>query len=271
MGHGIAQVCAMAGFDVWLTDPNVKARAAALERIRDNLKQGVSRGKIGSAMQKLTLTNLTITDDMAALADEAEIIIESVPEKLHLKQELFSRLEELASVDCLFASNTSSLSIAQLAKPLRHPRRLIGTHFFNPAHIMKLLEVVVTEQTRPEVVTKVKFFGKKIRKEVIIVRDAPGFATSRLGVCLSMEAIRMVEQGIASAEDIDKAMVLGYRHPIGPLRLSDLVGLDDQLSIGDYLAKELNNPAFEPPDLLRQLVQEGRLGQKTGQGFYYWD
>jgi len=150
------------------------------------------------------------------------------------------------------------------------PGRVVGTHFFNPVHIMALLEIVVTDTTRPGVLGAIRDFGERIGKEAIVVRDFPGFATSRLGVCLGMEAIRMVEQGVASPEDIDKAMVLGYRHPIGPLKLSDLVGLDVRMHIGEYLAKELGNPAFEPPALMRKMVAEGRLGKKTGRGFYDW-
>jgi 3-hydroxybutyryl-CoA dehydrogenase len=162
------------------------------------------------------------------------------------------------------------LSIGGIALPLADPGRVIGMHFFNPVPIMALLELVVSDQTRPEVLDAARAFGARIGKETITVRDMPGFATSRLGVCLGMEAIRMVEQGVASAEDIDKAMVLGYRHPVGPLRLTDMVGLDVRVNIGEHLARALNNPAFEPPALMRQMVAEGKLGQKSGQGFYRW-
>jgi 3-hydroxybutyryl-CoA dehydrogenase len=185
------------------------------------------------------------------------------------KQELFAALGAI-SPGAVLATNTSSLSVAAIATAAPDPSRVIGTHFFNPVHIMSLLEIVVHDGTAPEVLAAIQAFGVRIGKECITVRDFPGFATSRLGVCLGMEAIRMVESGVASAEDIDKAMVLGYRHPVGPLRLTDMVGLDVRLSIGEYLARELGNAAFEPPALMRQMVAEGRLGQKSGKGFYDW-
>jgi 3-hydroxybutyryl-CoA dehydrogenase len=171
----------------------------------------------------------------------------------------------------VLATNTSSLSVAAIATAAPDPSRVIGTHFFNPVHIMKLLELVVHEGTSPQVLADVKAWGASIGKECIVVRDFPGFATSRLGVCIGMEAIRMVEQGVASAEDIDKAMVLGYGFPVGPLRLSDMVGLDVRLAIGEYLAGALGNAAFEPPALMRRMVAEGKLGQKAGEGFYRWE
>ena len=171
----------------------------------------------------------------------------------------------------MFGTNTSSLSVASIAKALRCPERLIGLHFFNPVHIMKLLEVISHPKTADAVVDRVRSFGAEIAKECIYVKDFPGFATSRLGVCLGMEAIRMLEQGVASAADIDTAMVLGYRHPVGPLKLTDMVGLDVRMHIGEYLSRELNNPAFEPPSLMRDMVASGALGKKSGRGFYDWD
>jgi len=196
--------------------------------------------------------------------------VEAVFEDAALKARLLEEAEAAAREGVVLASNTSSLSISGLAAGLRRPERFLGMHFFNPVHLMPLLEVVRGERTSPEVVERARAFGAALGKEVIVVRDAPGFATSRLGVCLGMEAIRMVEQGVASAEDIDKAMVLGYRHPVGPLRLTDMVGLDVRLAIGEHLARELGNAAFEPPALLRRMVAEGRLGKKAGRGFYEW-
>jgi 3-hydroxybutyryl-CoA dehydrogenase len=193
-----------------------------------------------------------------------------VPEDLALKRDLLARAEALASQDAVLATNTSSLSVSRIAQGLGRPGRLAGAHFFNPVYAMKLLELVHHEGTEPEVLAALRAFGERLGKECIVVRDSPGFATSRLGVCLGMEAIRMVEQGVASPEDIDKAMVLGYRHPMGPLRLTDLVGLDVRLAIGEVLARELRNSAFEPPALLRRMVAEGKLGQKAGEGFYRW-
>ncbi len=200
-----------------------------------------------------------------------DLVVEAIPEKLELKRQVFAQVEAAAPVHAILASNTSSLSIAKIAAGLQRPERVLGLHFFNPVHIMKLLEIVVHEGTDEGVLTTCRAYGEAIGKECITVQDFPGFATSRLGVCLGMEAIRMVEQGVASPEDIDSALVLGYRHPIGPLKLTDLVGLDVRMHIGQYLARELGNPAFEPPALMRTMVEEGKLGKKSGQGFYSWD
>lgn len=269
MGHGIAQVCAMAGYAVVLTDADAAALARAVATVSSNLDKGIAKGKLTAEDRDGALARLS-TGDLSVAAEGADLMIEAVPERLELKQELFRKVEAIAPARCVFGTNTSSLSVGRIASSLADPGRVIGTHFFNPVHIMELLEVVVADGTRPEVLAAVRTFGARIGKEVIVVRDRPGFATSRLGVALGMEAIRMVEQGVASAEDIDKAMVLGYRHPVGPLKLTDLVGLDVRLNIGEYLAQELGNPAFTPPDLMRQMVADGRLGKKTGRGFYEW-
>jgi 3-hydroxybutyryl-CoA dehydrogenase len=270
MGHGIAQVCAQAGYTVILADADTAQLGRAQAAIAANLAKGIEKGKLTVDDRDATLSRLAVgtLDDAARTAD---LLIEAVPEKRELKQALFRAAERVASPHCLFATNTSSLSIGEIASALADPGRLIGTHFFNPVHLMALLEVVVADTTRPDVLAAIQAFGAQIGKEVIVVRDAPGFATSRLGVCLGMEAIRMVEQGVASPEDIDKAMVLGYRHPVGPLRLTDLVGLDVRMAIGEYLSGALNNPAFSPPELMRRMVAEGRTGQKSGQGFYSWE
>lgn len=269
MGHGIAQVCAMAGHTTVLSDVDEAALAKALEHVRSNLDKGVAKGKVEAEVRDRALAKLT-TGSLAHGATDADLVVEAVPERLPLKVDVFRAVQEHAPAGCIFGTNTSSLSIGAIAAELDDPGRVIGTHFFNPVHVMKLLEVVVGEHTRDDVLERVAELGRDIGKEVIVVKDRPGFATSRLGVCLGMEAIRMVEEGVASPEDIDKAMVLGYRHPMGPLRLTDLVGLDVRLSIGRYLAKELGNPAFEPPALLQQMVANGQLGQKAGRGFYDW-
>ncbi|MBX2797639.1 MAG: 3-hydroxyacyl-CoA dehydrogenase family protein [Myxococcales bacterium] len=269
MGHGIAQVCAMAGYSVVLTDADPEALQRAMEHVQANLDKGVDRGKVEPTVRDLALSNLS-TGDLAAAAKDADCVIEAVPERLELKRQLFGQVATLAPEGCILATNTSSLSIDAIADGLAAPDRVVGTHFFNPVHIMPLLEVVQGEATRTDVIDTIRALGDRIGKEVIVVKDRPGFATSRLGVCLGMEAIRMVEEGVASPEDIDKAMVLGYRHPVGPLRLTDLVGLDVRMHIGTYLARELGNRAFEPPELMRTMVAEGRLGKKTGGGFYDW-
>jgi 3-hydroxybutyryl-CoA dehydrogenase len=270
MGHGIAQVAAQAGCEVVLQDLTEDAVAAGLAKIKANLEKGVARGKVAPEDLEATLARVSGTPSLEAVADQADLLVEAIPEKIELKQGLFSKLQDLAPEHAIFGTNTSSLSVAGIAGVLRDPSRVIGMHFFNPVHIMKLLELIVHDGTRADVTADVTAFGARIGKQVITVRDVPGFATSRLGVCLGMEAIRMVEQGVASPEDIDKAMVLGYRHPVGPLKLTDMVGLDVRMHIGEYLAGALGNPAFEPPALMRQMVAEGRLGKKSGRGFYEW-
>lgn len=271
MGHGIAQVSAQAGFDVVLYDLTDEAVSAGAARVGENLAKGIARGKVTEADRDATLARLSTTTSLQTAATGADLVIEAVPEKLALKQRLFAELGTYTPPGCLFGTNTSSISIAQIASAAPQPERVVGLHFFNPVFIMKLLEIVHHDGTSHESKVAALAYGQAIGKECIQVRDLPGFATSRLGVCLGMEAIRMVQDGVASAEDIDKAMVLGYRHPIGPLKLTDLVGLDVRMSIGEYLAKELGNSAFEPPALMRQMVADGRLGQKSKQGFYPWD
>lgn len=269
MGHGIAQVCAAAGYDVALVDANPTQLEAGIRAVRANLDKAVEKGKATADARDATLARLRAGALPEALSG-ADLVIEAVPERMELKQSLFREVEANAPATCILATNTSSLSIARIGEALRDPGRLVGTHFFNPVHLMELLEIVVAVGTRPAVVDAVRAFGERIGKQTIVVRDVPGFATSRLGVALGMEAIRMVEQGVASAEDIDKAMVLGYRHPVGPLKLTDMVGLDVRMNIGEYLARELGNAAFDPPALLRTMVAEGRLGKKSGSGFYEW-
>ncbi len=268
MGHGIAHVCALAGQTVKLCDTDAGRVDAALAKIRSNLDKGVEKGKVAAADRDAASARLHGVSSVDALAD-CDVVVEAIPERLAWKQELFARVGAVAP-NAVLATNTSSLSVAAIASAAPRPELVVGTHFFNPVHIMTLLEIVVHPGTDPAVLARVSAWGSTIGKECIVVRDFPGFATSRLGVCLGMEAIRMVEQGVASAEDIDKAMVLGYRHPVGPLRLTDMVGLDVRLAIGEYLARELQNAAFEPPELMRRMVAEGKLGQKTGHGFYGW-
>lgn len=270
MGHGIAQISAMSGQRVRLYDLDGGVLEAGLGRVRRNLDKGVARGKVTTDLRDASLGRISGATDLAEACADADVVVEAVPERLKLKQDLFATVAAHVRPDCVLATNTSSLSIARIASAVDHPERVIGTHFFNPVHIMKLLELVHHPGTAPEVLQRIKAWGEGMGKECIVVRDSPGFATSRLGICLGMEAIRMLGQGVASAEDIDKAMVLGYRHPIGPLRLSDLVGLDVRMSIGEYLAVELHNDAFKPPALMREMVAQGKLGQKTGQGFYRW-
>lgn len=268
MGHGIAHVSALAGSDVLLYDTTLELAQKGVAKIKGNLDKGVEKGKLAAEARDAALQKIVATGTLSDFAT-CDLIIEAIPEKMELKKALFEQLDSI-NPRAVLATNTSSLSVAAIASAVVDPSRVIGTHFFNPVHIMALLELVVHAETAPAVLDSVLAWGAAIGKECIVVHDAPGFATSRLGVCLGMEAIRMLEQGVASAEDIDKAMVLGYRHPVGPLRLTDMVGLDVRMNIGSYLAKTLNNPAFEPPELMKQKVAEGHLGQKSGQGFYKW-
>ncbi len=200
---------------------------------------------------------------------ECAIVIEAIPEDLGIKRALFADLEGLVSAEAILASNTSSLSITAMADGLLHPERLIGTHFFNPVPVSALVEIVMGAATTDSVLDTVSDLVQRLDKTPIVVADSPGFASSRLGLVLGLEAIRMLESGVASAEDIDKAMELGYRHPMGPLRLTDLVGLDVRLAIAEHLASELGD-RFQPPQLLLKMVADQKLGKKTGRGFYEW-
>jgi 3-hydroxybutyryl-CoA dehydrogenase len=199
-----------------------------------------------------------------------DLVIEAAPENLELKPSLLRESETLVDTNCIFATNTSSLSIGEIASAASRPENVVGMHFFNPVHIMRLVEIVVGAQTSASVTESVREVATRMKKEPIIVRDVPGFASSRLGVTLGLEAMRMVEQGVASPRDIDTAMELGYNHPMGPLRLTDLVGLDVRLNIAEYLYRKLGSDTFRPPEILRRMVSEGKLGKKSGEGFYDW-
>lgn len=271
MGHGIAQVCAMAGCTTRLQDLGQSQVDAGLAKIAANLDAGIARGKVSEDQKRETLARLTGTTLVEDAVEGADLVIEAAPEKLELKREIFSLVAARVRPDAVLGTNTSSLSISDIAAPIDHPERVIGLHFFNPVHIMKLLEIVVGEQTSAAVTERMRAFAGRIGKEPIVVKDTPGFATSRLGLVIGLEAIRMVEQGVATAEDIDKAMTLGYGFPMGPLKLTDLVGLDVRLSIAEYLADKLEHGEhFRPPQLLRDMVTQGKLGKKSGRGFYEW-
>ena len=270
MGHGIAQVAAASGFSVMLYDSNPDALQRGVLNIERNLAKGVKLGKVTDEERDRTLQRLQGTTELLEMR-EADLFIEAVPENLELKRDILRGIEETAEREFVFASNTSSLSITEIARSARAPERVIGMHFFNPVHILKLLEIVVGRETSEETVETARTVGEKMRKQPIIVRDVPGFASSRLGIALGLEAMRMLEQNVATAKDIDMAMELGYNHPMGPLRLTDLVGLDVRLSIAEYLHGALRSETFRPPEILRRMVAEGKLGRKTGEGFYRWD
>lgn len=269
MGHGIAHVLATCGIDTRLYDISDDAVEAGLTKVSANLEKGVARGKVTEEQRDAALQNLSGSSDLDAAIDGVQIVIEAVPERMDLKVALFGKLGIALGSDIILATNTSSLSISAIADATESPERVVGMHFFNPVHIMKLVEVVRTERTSPEAAEMALSLARRIGKEPIDVRDAPGFASSRLGIAIGMEAIRMVEEEVASAADIDKAMTLGYGFPMGPLKLTDLVGLDVRLAIADYLSGELGE-RFTPPQLLRDKVAKGELGKKSGQGFYDW-
>jgi 3-hydroxybutyryl-CoA dehydrogenase len=271
MGHGIAQAAAAAGYSVTLRDINEELTARALVAIESNLSKGVERGKVTEEERADTLRNIRVTTRLEETAD-ADLFVEAVPERLELKRETLRAVEALAAnTDFIFATNTSSLSIGEIASACVRPERVVGMHFFNPVHIMRLVEIVKGRETSVETIAAVRSVAVRMKKEPIVVRDVPGFASSRLGVALGLEAMRMVEEGVAGAKDIDTAMELGYNHPMGPLRLTDLVGLDVRLHIAEYLHARLGSERFRPPDILRRMVAEGKLGRKTGEGFYQWE
>ena len=270
MGRGIAHVAALAGYDVSLSDKDAPAVEKALGTIRADMKKGVDKGKLPQAEMDAALSRLRASGDLCADATRADVVIEAVFEDMELKTKLLSHLDEHMGAHALLGSNTSSLSLTELAKATKHPERVVGTHFFNPVHIMQLLEIVRAEQTTDATLERTLALAKTLGKTAIVVKDVPGFATSRLGVCLGLEAIRMFEQGVASAADIDTALELGYRHPMGPLKLTDLVGLDVRLAIADHLHRELKGDQYKAPELMRRMVAEGKLGKKTGRGFYRW-
>lgn len=270
MGAGIAQVCAQAGSAVVLCDISDEFVAKGVARIQAFLQKGVDKGKTTAQQRDETLSRISTSTDRAAACADVDLVVEAVPEKLELKNGIFRELGGLVKPSCVLASNTSSLSLAKVFGGVTGPERCIGWHFFNPVPIMKLLELVRTDATSDETIAASQGYGRLLNKEPILVKDSPGFASSRLGVCLGLEAIRMLESGVASAEDIDKAMVLGYGHPMGPLKLTDLVGLDVRLAIADYLRGELGLDGFAAPQLMRDMVAEGKLGKKSGQGFYEW-
>jgi 3-hydroxybutyryl-CoA dehydrogenase len=270
MGHGIAQVAALVGYRVVLRDVEREFLVRGLRAIEDNLDKGIRRGKTTEAERDAALQRIRGATSLSDTAT-ADLFIEAVPERMELKQETLREVERVAERDFLFASNTSSLSITEIARAARRPERVVGMHFFNPVHLMRLVEIVVGEETSDETAEIARAVGRRMKKEPITVRDVPGFASSRLGVALGLEAMRMLEQEVASAKDIDTAMELGYNHPMGPLRLTDLVGLDVRLSIAEYLHRTLGTENFRPPEILRRMVAAGRLGKKTGAGFYDWN
>jgi 3-hydroxybutyryl-CoA dehydrogenase len=270
MGHGIAQVAATSGMAVTLFDIDEEAARRGISQIQNNLEKGVLKGKITPETQAQAMKRLSIATSVEQAVRDTQLVIEAAPERLDLKRALFTQIEQFAPADAILGTNTSSLSISEIASGCRHPERVVGMHFFNPPYILQFLELIRTEQTDDDALAKAKAIGEQMNRDLIVINDSPGFATSRLGLILGLEAMRMLQDGVGSAEDIDRAMELGYRHPMGPLRLTDLVGLDVRLAIAEYLHRELGGERFAPPQILRDKVEAGKLGRKSGEGFYKW-
>lgn len=270
MGSGIAHVAALGGFSAHLYDVDEEPLRRAEQRIHNNVDKGVELGKVDAERAAEAKTRLRLHTDLAAAVAEADLVIEAAPESMALKLELFDKVVCAAPAEALLASNTSGLSITEMAASTGRPERFAGMHFFNPVHIMRLLELVRGLETDDETLAALRDVGERMGKEVVVVRDVPGFATSRINALIGNEAFRMLEQGVASAEDIDKALKLGLNHPMGPFEMVDLVGLDVRLAILEHLQATLGE-TFRPTNLMRQYVKAGRLGRKTGRGVYTYD
>ncbi|WP_165865701.1 3-hydroxyacyl-CoA dehydrogenase family protein [Vallicoccus soli] len=268
MGSGIAHALLLAGSHVVVAESDEARAAAARERVADAVGASERRGTLPEPVDAV-LARLTTGTGAAALAG-CGLVVEAVPEDPALKAQVLAALDAVLADDAVLATNTSSLGVGELAAALRPDRAFLGLHFFNPVPASALVEVVAGPGTGDALVERARGWVEALGKTAVVVRDAPGFASSRLGLALGLEAVRMVEEGVASPEDIDAAMVLGYRHPVGPLRLTDLVGLDVRLGIAEHLERTLG-PRFAPPALLRDKVARGELGRKTGRGFYEWE
>ncbi len=270
MGRGIAGLCALSGYPTGVYESDPSLRGTLRSTIESSWERAAAKGKLPPGAAAAASGRLSIATSLSAAAD-ADVSIEAVPESFALKAAVFEELGRICRPDAVLGSNTSSLSITAIARAASRPERVVGIHFFNPVAVMPLVEVVRGRDTSDGTVAAAAAFAESLGKTPIRVEDSPGFATSRLGLALGLEAMRMVEEGVAGAADIDKAMELGYGHRMGPLKTSDLVGLDVRLSIAETLSKELSGERFIPPDLLRRMVAEGKTGKKSGEGFYRWD
>jgi 3-hydroxybutyryl-CoA dehydrogenase len=270
MGAGIAQICAQAGWKTNLFDAFPEGLEKGRLTINEFWEKGIARGKTSPEQKAEWSANMSFHSELKLAVENADLVIEAVPEIIELKKNIFSDLDKYAPARAILATNTSSISIAEIASAVGDPSRVIGMHFFNPVPLMKLLELVQHEKTSQEAIDVAQAAGTSMNKTTILVKNIPGFATSRLGVILGNEAIRMLADGVASASDIDTAMVLGYRHPMGPLELTDLVGLDVRRDILLNLQKSFNDDSYAPHPLLQKLVSDGALGKKTGKGIYDW-
>ncbi|HLN80223.1 MAG TPA: 3-hydroxyacyl-CoA dehydrogenase family protein [Thermoanaerobaculia bacterium] len=270
MGRGIAGLCALSGHETLVFDADPEAQRHVRGAIESSWARAAERGKVAAEAVQRGRRLLKIVERLRNAAG-VDFAIEAVPEAIDVKRMVMSELDDLCQDRAILASNTSSLSITRIGRATGRRDRVIGIHFFNPVAAMPLVELVRGEDTSDETMDQALLLVQSLGKEAIRVKDSPGFATSRLGVALGLEAIRMVEEGVALPEDIDRAMELGYGHRMGPLKTSDLVGLDVRLAIAEGLASELSGERFTPPSLLRKMVAEGRMGRKSGEGFYRWE
>ena len=270
MGAGIAQICGQVGWKTLLYDAFPEGLERGMEQINSFWDKGIARGKTTEEQKSEWSTNLHPTDSLDEAVSEADLVIEAVPEIMKLKQDIFQQIDSTAPAHAILGSNTSGLPIGEIAQVTSRPQNVIGMHFFNPVPLMALLELIRHDGTSEETIEAAQNIAEHLGKTSILVRDVPGFATSRLGVVLGNEAIRMLADGVASASDIDTAMRLGYRHPMGPLELTDLVGLDVRRDILNNLAKAFDDSRYLPHPLLNKLVEDGELGKKTGRGIYDW-
>jgi len=273
MGRGIASVCALAGLPTTIAERDPGTREGLLPAIRASWRRAVDAGKLDADRVREADGRLFVVavPEAAESAASVDVVIEAVSESLALKETVFREIDRALPAARVLGTNTSSLSIESIARATASPGRVVGIHFFNPVPAMPLVEIVYAPATAAGTIAAAEEFAAALGKKTVRVRDVPGFATSRLGGALGLEAMRMVEAGVASAADIDLAMELGYGHRMGPLKTSDLVGLDVRLSIAEALAEALDPVRFEPPAILRRLVAEGSLGKKSGRGFYDWD
>lgn len=267
MGAGIAHAFLVAGSEVTVVERDAEAAESVRGRILASVADSIRRGATDRSQAALT-ASVHLSTDVSDFAG-AGLVVEAVPEDRDLKRDALARIEAVVAGETVLATNTSSIGLAALADALRDPARFLGLHFFNPVPASRLVEIVVGDASAAGVVERARGWVETLGKTPIVVADAPGFASSRLGLALALEAIRMVEAGVASPADIDAAMELGYRHPAGPLRTTDIVGLDVRLAIAEELHATLGD-RFAPPDLLRRMVADGHLGRKTGRGFYEW-
>jgi 3-hydroxybutyryl-CoA dehydrogenase len=268
MGTGIAQTVAIAGFGVILRDIDMAFLKKSLERIEGGLNRLIEKGKLTEDKKKETLSNITLTTALTDLA-ELDLVIEAVPEKLEIKQQLFTELSGICKADTIFASNTSSISITQLATVTNRPAKFCGLHFFNPVPVMKLVEIISGDLTAPETIAVIRIFAEAIEKvPVHVQKDRPGFIVNRLLVPYLNEAVRILEEGIASVEDIDKAIECGLNYPVGPFKMLDTGGIDLTVAVLNYFKEEYNDNGYAPRITLKQLLRTGRLGRKSGEGFY---